>query len=116
MAQTFVRKTQEIQIGGNKLVLTPLTLAELQELQELNAKIATIGWIQYVTESSKLITASAHRGADHPVEQSDISVMLDIDSWRFVWDELLKLSGLRLPAEGEIQPAGESTGQNSTPA
>jgi hypothetical protein len=116
MAQTFVRKTAEIQIGDKKLVLTPLTLAELQSLQELNGQLDKLGWIQYVTESSKLITASARR-ANADVNDSEISMTLDLDSWQLVWNELLTLSGLRVPAAGENLPAAEaSTGQNSTPA
>ena len=105
MAHTFVTKKTEIMIGERKIVLTPLTLAELQQVQE-GTKVLTdpkTSWIDYVNQTAPLIQASMARAGAAAGE--DPRVLLDLQSWQVVWNELLEISGLKVATPGEAKPA-----------
>lgn len=110
MAQTFVRKTAEISIGEKKIVLTPLTLAELQEVQERakSLKDPEASWIAYVNGTAPLIQASMARALSNGDKPEDPRLVLDLESWQMVWNKLLEISGLRVAAPGEEKPATEA--------
>jgi len=104
MSKTFVTKTVDVQIGDRKIVLSPLTLLELQQVQENSMKLSdnASSWVDYVADTAPFIQASIKRagGLDE-----DPRVFLDLESWRVVWDALLEISGLKVAAEGESKPA-----------
>jgi hypothetical protein len=110
MSIKYVSKTAEVIIDDKKLILTPLTLTELVKIEELNSQVKELGGVRYVQECSKLINASARR-ANPELSDSEVSMTLDLAAWQFVWNELLKLSGLEVPAPAdeakpsEVQPA-----------
>jgi hypothetical protein len=104
MSKTFVTKITEIQIGDRKILLSPLTLLELQKVQENSLKLsdAASKWIDYVNETAPFIQASMKRAGSL---DEDPRVFLDLESWRVVWDALLEISGLKVAVEGEATPA-----------
>lgn len=102
-SHTFVRKTVELEIGGQKIILTPLTLSELQKVQQLTASLKDkdTRWMDFVNASTSIIAASMKRASE---SQADPHIVLDLDAWQFVWDALLELSKLKA-STGEAKPA-----------
>jgi hypothetical protein len=103
------RRTAQVTIpagsGEITVVLAPLNLAELQQVRENSKKFTSDGdadWIKFVNETAPLIEASMERATGKHI---DSRVMLDLESWRVVWDALLEVSGLKVPSAGEAKPA-----------
>jgi hypothetical protein len=113
MAHTFVTKSEDITVDGRKLTLSPLTLLEIQQIQQKEIALSKkeIRWLEYVDFSAPII--QAHSVVSDP---SAGELILNMQSWAFVWRRLLVLSDMISEQAGEAKPETEAapTGQAST--
>lgn len=117
MAQTFVPARLEVDIEGLVFKIAPLTLLELQQIESLqnDLKSGAAGWTQYLSTTTEMIEHAAARAGLDPEIVKSLRQILTVESWGFVWNKLLALSGLRLPGEAMPAAGSRSTGENSTP-
>jgi hypothetical protein len=105
MAHKFVTKSEAITVDGRTVTLSPLTLPEIQKIQQKETALSEkkIRWLEYVEFSTPLI--EAHSTVSDP---SAGALVLNMQSWAFVWRRLLVLSDMLSDEAGEKKPETEA--------